>query len=104
MELDTERVLIPDLQETYTILRTPSLSCIRAQKELPKVGQNSLCKAERPMLWDYYYLGDLGEIVISVFRGFWGDPEIGAVHIGYAEKCGGFGLPSPKVSGCPKPL
>jgi len=95
VELDAERVLVPDLWETHTILRTPNLSCIRAQKELPKVGKNTLGKSERPLLWDYYYLGDEGKIVISVFRGFLGDTDWGVVHVGYADRCSGFGLPSP---------
>lgn len=95
VELDAEQVLIPDLQGTYTIQRTPQLTVMRVQEELPKIGENTVGKSERPIWWDYYYLGGLGEIVISVFRGFLGDANIGGVHIGYAERCGGFGLPSP---------
>jgi hypothetical protein len=98
VELDAERVLIPDLTGTYTILRTPNRSCIRAQRQVPVLGSNTAGKSERPLRWDYYYLGDSGEIVISVFWGLSdGDTDPGLVHLGYAGRSGGFGLPSPFV-------
>lgn len=97
VELDAERVLVPDLQGTYTILRTPDLTCVRVQKELPAVGENALGKSEHPLLWDYYYLGDTGEIVISVFRGSARSADSSMVHIGYPDGYSGFGFPSPSI-------
>lgn len=96
IKLDEEHFLVPDLRATYTILRTPKLSCIRAQEELPLVGNNFLGKSNEALFWDYYYLGDSGEIVISALRGWSGSSDFGMVHIGYSP-CGGFGLPSPFV-------
>lgn len=98
VELDAERVLIPDLTGTYTILRTPNRSCVRAQRQVPVLGSNKAGKSEGSLRWDYYYLGASGEIVISVFWGLSdGDTDPGLVHLGYAGRSGGFGLPSPFV-------
>jgi len=88
-DLDAEHFLIQGLQGTCTIRRTPEITYIYENKEVPLIANGRLSKFESRLTLEQYYLGDCGEVIVSIL-GFGG--EKGTADIAFAEFCG-FGLP-----------
>lgn len=93
IELDGERLLLPQLQGSYVVARTPRLSRIQSNQEIPMITKNIVMKSDRRLRWDYFYLGETGEVVAAVFRGL-DSEDVGSVDVAFAGK-NGVGLPSP---------
>ncbi len=93
VDINNQQILIEGLKGMYIIQRTPQLTCLHMSKEVPYITRGMVRKFDRPLLWDCYYLGETGEIIIYVSRDL-NDAKVHFVDVSFAGH-NGFGLPCP---------